>query len=159
MFSLFFVSINASEIKSIRPIQKQKHKKWIKLWIDFKISFHIMELFLQRYQVFLRKVIHRTFKFYSSKQQKRVSINCLNIMSSKNVKNFYARDARRNRTFWWDFVRSRFAKSLQKLVFKKSPNNKVFMHFQQEFMDALKFDSFKEINKKRFLNKNGIPSK
>ena len=33
------------------------------------------------------------------------------------------------------------------------------MHFQQEFMDALKFDSFKEINEKRFLNKNGIPSK
>ena len=29
------------------------------------------------------------------------------------------------------------------------------MHIQQEFMNALKLDSFKEINEKSFLVKNG----
>ena len=33
---------------------------------------------------FLRKPKNRTFKFHYSKQQKRVSIKYLNIMSSKN---------------------------------------------------------------------------
>ena len=33
------------------------------------------------------------------------------------------------------------------------------MHIQQEFMNALKLDLFKEISEKSFLDKNGIVSK
>ena len=33
------------------------------------------------------------------------------------------------------------------------------MHIQQEFMNALKLDLFKEISEKKFLDKNGIVSK
>ena len=33
------------------------------------------------------------------------------------------------------------------------------MHMQQEFMNALKLDLFKEISEKSFLDENGIVSK
>ena len=33
------------------------------------------------------------------------------------------------------------------------------MHIEQKFMNALKLDSFKEINEKKFLDINGIVSK
>ena len=33
------------------------------------------------------------------------------------------------------------------------------MHIHQEFMNTLKLDSFKKINEKNFLDKNGIVSK
>ena len=38
-----------------------------------------------------KKKKKKNFKFYYSKQQKRVSIKFLNIMSSKNVKNIFWR--------------------------------------------------------------------
>lgn len=51
-----------------------------------------------------------------------------------------------------------FEKILEKLALKKSSNNEVFMHIQQGFMNAVKSDSFKEINEKYFQDKNSIVS-
>ena len=51
-----------------------------------------------------------------------------------------------------------FEKILEKLALKKSSNNEVFMHIQQGFMNAVKLDSFKEINEKYFQDKNSIVS-
>ena len=65
-------------------------------------------------------------------------------MSSKNVK----KKSRR----WTQ-------EETEKLALKKSSNNEVLMHIQQKFMNVLKLDSFKEINEKKFQDKNGIVSK
>ena len=50
------------------------------------------------------------------------------------------------------------AESLEKLALKKSSNNEV-LYIHQEFINALKLDSFKAINEKKFQVKNGIVSK
>ena len=69
-------------------------------------------------------------------------------MSSKNVK--------KGSRCWTQEETELFAESLEKLALKKSSNSEVFMHIQQEFMNAMKLGSFKEINEKNFQDKNGI---
>ena len=75
-------------------------------------------------------------------------------MSSKNVKKSSKR--------WTQEETELFAEMLldldlriEKLALKRFSNNEVFMHIHQEFMNALKLDSFKKTNEKNFQDKNG----
>ena len=83
-------------------------------------------------------------------------------MSSKNVKKNSRRWTQEETKLFPEILSdpdNGFAESLEKLALKKSSNNEVHMHIQQEFMNVLEFDSFKEINEKNFQDKNGFVSK
>ena len=80
-------------------------------------------------------------------------------MSSKNVKKGYRRWTQEEADIFAEILSdpdNGFAESLQKLALKKSSNNEVFIYIQQEFINALRLDLFKEINEKKFQDKNGI---
>ena len=67
---------------------------------------------------------------------------CFNKVFEYNVfkkrqKYFLALHTCRNRTFCWDFVRSGFAESLEKLALKQSSNNKVFKAYPREVYERL----------------------
>ena len=75
-------------------------------------------------QKFLRKAKNRTFKFHYSKQQKRISIKCLNIMSSKNVKNISRSWTQEETDFFAEILSD--PESLEKLALKKAFEQRSF---------------------------------
>ena len=80
-------------------------------------------------------------------------------MSSKNVKKNSRRWTQEETKLFPEILPdpdNGFAESLEKLALKKSSNNEVYMHIQQEFMNVLELDSFKEINEKNFQDKKWL---
>ena len=80
-------------------------------------------------------------------------------MSSKNVKKFLGAGRKKKQNYLLRFCQIRICEKLRKTCIKEVFNNEIFMHIQQEFMNALKLDLFKEISEKSFLDKNSIVSK